>query len=135
MTPIDQISDIDMFFFYGLNDIDLEIEHDLLYGLLQPKRSLFYFRSEGAGVEEYENFPSGYFMQVSLRYDMANWVAQRNTRVSDGTKGYPDRRIAVSQATIDIDTLKGNIDVQVLYIPYYNYEKPTVINLAIGVNK
>lgn len=135
MTPIDKLSDFDLFLFYGSSDIDLEIEHDVMKGVLQPKRSLFYFREEGAGAGEYENYPSGFFMQVSLRYDIANWIAQRNTRVSDGSNGYPDRRVATSQAVIKIENLKGEVDIQVLYIPFYSYEKPNVIHLAIGVNK
>lgn len=135
MTSIDKLSDLDYFFFYGSNELDLEIEHDIMQGLLQPKRTLFYFRDEGAGVFEYENYPAGYFMQVSLRYDIANWVAQRNTRVSDGTDNYPDRRVATSQAVIKVENLQGQVDITVLYIPYFSYEKPTTIQLAIGVNK
>lgn len=135
MTPIDQLSDIDLFFFYGLNDLGLEIEHDIMQGLLQAKRSMFYFREEGAGVAEYENYPSGHFMQVSMRYDIANWIAQRNTRVSDGTDNLPDRRVATSQSIIAIENLQGEVDVQVLYIPFFSYEKPNIIQLAIGVNK
>jgi hypothetical protein len=47
--------DGDYFFYYGQVDQRKEIEADLLTGIIQDKRSLFYARSYAAGIGEYEN--------------------------------------------------------------------------------
>lgn len=133
MSSLQQLADIDIFFYYGDNDLGLEVEAELLRGILQPKKSMFYNRDEGAGVFEYENRPSGLTIDVGLRYDIANWVSVNNTRVTDGSEGYPDRRIAVSQNTIKIDRKNGQMDISVLYIPFFNYQKPNVASVQVGV--
>jgi len=46
--------DGDYFFYYGLVDQRKEIEADLVQIIMQDKRGLFYDRSYGAGVGEYE---------------------------------------------------------------------------------
>ena len=133
MSNQKQLSDIDIFFFFGDNDLGMEVESELLRGILQPKRSMFYNREEGAGVKEYENRPSGITLDVGVRYDIANWVSQNNARVTDGSEGYPDRRIAVSQNTINVERKNGQVNIDVLYIPFFNYEKPNVTSVQAGV--
>ncbi len=133
MSSLQQLSDIDIFFFFGDNDLSLEIESELIRGILQPKRSMFYNRDEGAGIEDYENRPSGITFDIGLRYDIASWVSKNNARVTDGSGGYPDRRVAVSQNTIRIDRNKGQSDVSVYYIPFFNYQKPNVTSVQVGV--
>ena len=56
MKEISRLEDFDVFFYYGEpgSDLDLEIESDVLGGIIQPKRSLYYNRAEGCGVTEKE---------------------------------------------------------------------------------
>lgn len=112
--------DIDYFFFYGQLDQRKEIEADLLCGLAQGRRTMFYHRSYGAGIPEFENSPVGLALNVSLRYEAAAWVARRNLEVSDGTGGYRDRRAVTSQPAIEISGSGGQVDVQVPYVPAFD---------------
>lgn len=120
MINLTSLSDIDAFFFYGQNDPQLENESDLVRGLVQPKRSLFYNRQDGCGISSRENMPNSLTLEIGLRYDVVNWVSLRNNRVSDGSEGTRDRRLAVSQNTISFrrDAKRGNVDVNVGYIPF-----------------
>jgi len=126
------MTDIDYFFYYGLTDQRAEIEADLSQGLMQSKRSMFYDRSFGAGVPEYENAPQGLALQVSLKYDIAAWVARRNQEVSDGSNGKRDRRAITSQNAIQIVQSGDGVDVMVLYIPFFDYQKPATVTLPVS---
>ena len=132
MHTLDQLGSWDLFFNYGANDLDLEIESDLVQGLIQPKNTLFGFRSFGAGVSEKENYPNTVALTVGLKYDIALHIAKQNLRVSSEA---PDRRIAASQNSIKVTQAGGNLDVKVLYIPYKDYKKSGSISLPIGVSK
>jgi len=133
----EELKTIDYFFYYGLSPLDEETKHDMVVGLLQPKRSLFYDRNDGAGVGEYENYPGSLVLQVDLRYSIAMWVSRRNGEVSKGNAGYPDRRVAVSQSTISVDvgtdSKAGEVDVGVSYIPYADYAKIQSVVFPAGV--
>jgi hypothetical protein len=125
--------DGDYFFFYGSVDQRKEIEADLVQGIMQGKRSLFYDRSFGAGVPEYENTAGGLSLEVNMKYDISAWVARRNREVSDGTNGTRDRRVVTSQSAIKIDQRRGEADVQVLYIPFFDYEDPGIVQVPLTV--
>lgn len=114
----------DTFFFYGKGDLDYEAEYDLYELLIQAKRSLFYYRNGSAGVSEYENNPNGIALQVFARFEIANAIAYRNTIISNGSIGGKDRRIAVSQNSIGFENKNGELDVQVVYFLYADYETP-----------
>ena len=132
MSDVEQLKDLDIFFFYGENDLDLETKSDILLGLIQKKRTMYYNRLDGAGISNRENSPNALLLQVVGRYDIINWVSLRNTRVSDGSNG-PDRRVAVSQKSIKFTPDdKGNIDVAVLYIPLNNIQSTSKVALPIG---
>lgn len=143
MLPINQIKDFDNFFYYGLQDVEAETEHDLILGLLQPKRSFFYNRQDGAGIQDYENHPNGLMIEIGMRYDIANWIARRNEVVGNGEGGTKERRVATSQNAIKIErevqtlgvvsrrTL-GSINVSVLYIPLRDVEQPRVVTIPFG---
>lgn len=134
MKEFSQLSDFDIFFFYGQSDLELENESDLIAGLLQPRRSLYYNRQDGCGISEKENYPLSLSLQIGMRYDVANWVAFRNTQVTDGSANTVDRRIAVSQNSVSFrqDMNKGTIDLSVVYIPFGNFRKPDQILTSIG---
>ena len=114
----------DIFFFYGKNDLDLESQYDLYEMLLQPKRSLYFFRRGSAGVNEYINNPNGIDLQVFARFEIANAIAYRNTIVSRGENGTRDRRIAVSQTSIGFESKDDELNVKILYFLFENYETP-----------
>lgn len=123
--------DGDYFFYHGLVDQRKEIEAELLQGIIQDKRSLFYDRSFGAGIAEYENTPGGLTLEVGMKYDIASWVARRNQEVSDGTNGTRDLRAITSQGAIKITQRQGEADVQILYLPYFDYQKPGVVQTPL----
>ena len=114
----------DIFFFYGKNDLTLESQYDLYEMLLQPKRSLYFFRRGSAGVSEYVNNPNGIELQVFARFEIANTIAYRNTIVSRGEDGTIDRRIAVSQTSIGFESKKDELDIKILYFLFEDYETP-----------
>lgn len=123
--------DGDYFFFYGQVDQRKEIEADLITLVMQDKRSLFYDRSFGAGIGEYENTPGGLSLEVNMKYDIATAIAKRNYEVTDGTNGTRDRRAISSQSAIRIDQAPGEVDVQVLYIPYFDYQNPGIVRVPL----
>lgn len=133
---IDVLSDFDMFFYYGLNDLDLETRHDIMLNVMQPKRSLLGNRSlDAAGVSDYENTPVGINQQIKLPFDIVESIARRNQYVSNGENGTKDRRVALSQSIVRVeaDTM-GNVNIMVLYIPLASFKQSEIsIPLGIGI--
>lgn len=127
------LQDFDTFFYYGQNELEIETKSDLLAILLQPKRSLFYSRAlNAAGVKEYENMPSGIMLRINLPYDIVDSIAKRNQFVSSGENGNPDRRVALSQNTIRLQTdNQGNVDVSVLYIPLADFRQTQSLQVGL----
>jgi hypothetical protein len=67
-----------------------------------------------------------------IAYAVANAISKRNLNVTDGSNGYPDRRIAVSQAFISVeDNMGGERDVKVYYFNYKDYQNPENITVAV----
>ena len=130
--PISTLRSWDNFFYYGQNDFDLELEFDLMLLLLQHPRSLFYDNQESGGIAGYENFPNGLSLQVYGRFAIAAAVAWKNKQVSDGSNGTIDRRIAVSQNSINFKVNKGELDVEVTYIPFSDYTKYRTFTASLG---
>jgi len=124
----DEMKSWDLFFYYGQNDLDLEIQSDLMLLLLQPPRSLFYNNKESGGVVSYENFPNDMNLQINTRFDITSAVAWKNRFISNGTEGNPERRIAVSQNSIGMQAISGELNMEVLYIPFYNYNAYAIVN-------
>lgn len=128
------LADFDIFFYYGKNDLEIETKSDLMQNLLQRKRSLFYNRSlDSAGVSDYENLPDGLALRVNLPYDIVNSISKRNQFVSNGSDGYRDRRVAISQSTIRINGDNvGNIKATVLYIPLADFKQSESLSVPLG---
>lgn len=130
---LSNLKDFDVFFFYGELDQKIENESDLLAGLMQPKRSMYYYRQEGAGLDGKENYPNSIALTVGLRYDIVNWVGFRNEQVTDGAENTRDRRLAMSQNQIGfLQDKEGNLDISVLYIPLSNYENPSELTIPVS---
>jgi len=131
---ITELSNLDVFFYYGEPGSDqlVETESDLLAGIIQPKRTLYYNRRDSSGVPEKENFPNSFVLAISTRYDIANWNSYRNTQVSDGSNGTPDRRVAISQNSIEINQdQKGEMDVKIGFIPFASFQQQRTLSLPI----
>lgn len=135
MRNLTELSDINIFFYYGELDLDLEIESDIMQLLTQPKKSMFYNRSFGCGVHENENYPNTLLLEIMMRFDIANGIYRRNLEVGDGTNGTKERRVAVSQWSIVTERNKGNLNLAVNYIPFIDYKNLKSTNLPIGVRK
>lgn len=131
MFTLDEIKNFDIFFFHGEVDPNLEIQSEITQGILQPLRTMFYNRSDGSSVHERENFPNAVALQVGVKYDIASYIAFRNQNVSDGTNGKVDKRVAVSQTTINVENEENGLAVRILYIPLKDTQKPQVINLPL----
>ena len=128
MTEIDILSDDDLFFYYGEHDIQIEAQHDIMEQMLQPKRSYYYNRREAVGIDQYENYPSGTFLMILLRFLITDAIAYKNTVVEDGSYSDLDRRVALSQASIGIEESPLNIGelvVRLQYILFMDYETST----------
>ena len=133
MINYEQISDMDVFFYYGQNELQIENESDLVSGIMQDKRSLFYNRRDSAGLNNKENNPNTIQLIVLLRFDIVNWVSYRNTYVTNGSDNEIDRRIGVSQNFINFKKDKeGNLDVDVSYVPFADYDNRDVVSIPIG---
>lgn len=128
-----ELSDINIFFYYGQSELDLETEHDIFLGICQPPESMFYNRSDSAKVELYENYPNTILLQVGIRYDILNWIMYRNSNVSDGTEGTLDRRVASSQEYMNLEQEGSNLNIDIFFIPLSNYWEIKSINKSIAV--
>jgi hypothetical protein len=127
-----QLSDINNFFYAGLIDVDTETQADILSILIQPKRSMFYNRSDGAGIPEYENQPITSMMQIMMAYDIVMAVSLRNSRVSNGSDGGVDKRVAVSQNSVTTEQNGDEVQVNVLYIPLYSMTAIRTPGISLG---
>lgn len=129
-----QLSDFDLFFYYGEegSNLEMETQSDVLAGIIQPKRSLFYDRLDSSGVPEKENFPNSFVLEISTKYNIVSWCSYRNTKVSDGANGTPERRVAISQDLIAINyNNKGETDVNVQYIPFANIKQKVQVSVPL----
>lgn len=133
MAEIEQLADFDLFFYYGDNNLDLETQSDVLQVVVQPRRRLFYDRSNGAGIEDLENPPNNTLLDVAARFEVAAAVARRNLEVSSGESGTPDRRVATSQAVIEILRSRNAMDVAVLYVPFADHETQRSVTASVGI--
>lgn len=112
-----------------INILD-EIRNDLTLVLSQPKGAMFYNRDFGAGLEQIENEPSSLMLQVYGRYMIVNAIAQENERNYNEKR---DKRVMVSQGSIDFEVDgKGNVTVNVYYVPYSHISTEQSISTTIG---
>ena len=119
----------DQFFYYGYGAVEDENAFELQELVLQPDKSLFYFRSYG--VDHKYNYPVASFNQILIAYSIASAIAQRNQEVSDGSTNQ-DRRIAASQQSIVVtDGQNGERDIKVYYFNYANYQAVQTINTSV----
>lgn len=132
-TDIDELKDFDLFFYYGQNELETETKSDVMANLMQPKRSLFYNRAlDSAGIGEYENVPNGLSLRVNMPYDIVNSLSKRNQFVSNGENGSKDRRVAISQSTIRIESEKDNVKVSALYIPLSDFKQSESLSIKLN---
>ena len=110
--------------------VDQEIKMDLLCGLTQRRRSMFYLR--GYGCQPLENSPSGVQFFIATRHAIASWIAQRNLETGDGSGSTVDRRAVTSQDLITISANGENVDVTVLVIPTHDVSSRIPVQVPMG---
>jgi hypothetical protein len=125
----------DHFFYAGQLDLKSEIEADMMWGLLQPKGSMFFARQEGTLAARRENSAGSIFQEIQFRYDIAMHLAERNIEVGNGSEDGRDYRTAQSQQTITFTRpAKGDLDISVGYFLYADIANPENLNLnTLGV--
>lgn len=124
--------DIDYFFYYGKVAQAKEVSADLEMNLLQPKRTMFYFRSSGCEISDYENKPISLVTKILLKYSVIKAIATMNTYVTDGSNGTRDRRVLSSQNNVDIASKGSELDIHISYLPMYDVEQKDTLDLALG---
>lgn len=124
--------DIDHFFFYGQTDQDTEIQGDLELCILTPTRTMFYFRSYGSDVGEFENKPLSEITKMLLRYNVVKAVANLNSTVTDGSNGFRDRRVLTSQNEVTVTANGQDVDIQLGYLPMFNTDRRGQLDLSLG---
>jgi hypothetical protein len=132
---LSQLGSFDQFFYYGKADLDYENKSDALQLALQPKRTMYYNNDFGCGIANKRNFPNVIGLQILLKFEIATAFAQRNTVVTDGTNDTRDRRLAVSQTSIGFEQNGGEMNCNIYYIQYYNYQKGTITKMPMGIAK
>lgn len=122
----------DVFFFHDSMDVSKQIEADLLSGLIQPKRALFYNRNYGCDIPAMENKPVSMIQQVLAAFGAIGLIGTRNTRVANGANGNPDRRVASSQDKVEIETDGGEINISVGYVELRDISQMREASTPIG---
>lgn len=106
----------DYFFYYdNLPKKDI-IQFEVMQGIIQPSRSLYYDRQDSCGIDAMENDPQSISTSIFVKYKIINWIAYRNSYVTDGNNNTTDKRIAASQNTINIENTTGVMNIAVYYI-------------------
>jgi len=125
---------IDTFFFYGEpgSDIGNETRSDLLSLLIQDKRSMFFNRQFGCDITKRENIPNAVTLFITTRFDIVNAVSFRNTTLPDEQGSPKDRRVAVSQTSINFISGPNGVDMEIKYIPFSKNQKARPLQLPIG---
>lgn len=124
----------DHFFYYGLDTVNNETRGDVVLNLVQPRDSLFYSRGlHSSGVSEFENEPINLNMIIQLPFEVVSSLSKRNSFVSRGENGNPNRQIAVSQSTVSVETRDtGEVDLSVFYIPLADFRQSEKVFVPLG---
>jgi len=130
MRPLDQ------FFFYGEpgSDVNKEIDTDVQFAVIQPKRSLYFNRQFGCDITKRENHPNTAILMLTTRYDIVSSIAFINTTYPDQQGSPKDRRVAVGQTNINFRSSGDGISLEVKYIKFSSARKANNINLPVGTN-
>lgn len=125
----------DHFWYAGQLDLQSEIEADMMWGLLQPKGSMFFARDEGTIAARRVNSSGSVFQEIQFRYDIAMQLANRNIEVGDGSQDGRDYRALASQSTITfIRPTPGDLNINVGYLLSKDRAKPEDLKLnTLGV--
>lgn len=130
---MDTTSKWETFFYYGKGDIREESKQDLEEVVVQSKRSLFYYRQGSSGITEYSNVSSLLLLQVLGKFDIASSIAYRNSFVSNGFQGSIDRRIILSQTSIEIiKDRAGNVQVKIEFLLKTDFKSTAEAN-TVGI--
>lgn len=124
--------DMDYFYYYGQIEQQKEISANLDMHIRQPQRSLFYYRSCGSELTNFENNPISLITKILLKYSLVKSIAQMNANVPDGSNNLRDLRVITSQNLIDVETNGSEIDIKIQYLPMYDAEQKDKIEISLG---
>src|SRR5690242_14627083 len=111
--------------------VSAEIQMDVLCGVSQRQRTMYYDRS--FGCQPLEGVPSGIQFMIGIRHTIASWVARRLREVGDGSGSTVDRRALTSQNLITVvGDDKGNVNVQVIVIPLFSLQQRIGVSVPWG---
>lgn len=125
------MSSMRSFFYWGQIPLEEEVTDDILAGLTQPQRTLFYSRKYGGGVSDFENAPLTAGTAVMLKYEVAKFFAIRNSLVTDGNSGV-DRRAVTSQSLIKIEQEGPGYNISVEFILLGDLTRSKSLQVPIG---
>ena len=123
--------DMDYFYYYNTNNQDKEIQSNIEMHICQPKRTLFYYRECGSDVATFENNFISLITKILVKYSVVRALANMNSFVGNGTNGR-DYRIITSQDLIDVGIEKNQIQIGIQYLPVYNTEQASKLEISLG---
>jgi len=133
MSDVNDLKDFDNFYYYGQGDLSEEIKSEVLMTLMQQMRSLFYNRSyDSSEVHRYENSPNTIVLNILIPYVVVTALGKRNQIVSDGDIG-PDRRIAISQTLVRVETKRDELNVTVQFILLSNLNENSTVTATFAI--
>lgn len=124
--------DMDYFYYYGQIDQQKEISANLDLHIRQPQRSMFYYRSCGSELSNFENNPISIITKILLKYSLVKSIAQMNSNVTDGSNNTRDLRVITSQSLIDVNSTGDEVDIKIQYLPMYDTEQKDKIEISLG---
>ena len=133
MSEVNDLKDFDNFYYYGQGDLSEEIQSEVLMTLMQQTRSLFYNRTyDSSEIHKYENSPNTIVLNILIPYVVTTALAKRNQIVSDGDIG-PDRRIAISQTLVRVETTKDTLNITVQFILLSNFNEGSTVTATFAI--
>lgn len=123
------LSNFDIFFFYGEDgsDSELECKHNVLLQVIQPPKTFFYGRDKISGISIFENQIISLLAQINIKYEIAMAIATYNNSLFIDENSEVDRRFAVSQDSIFIEDKGEEFDLFIYGFMYQHYTKLTSI--------
>ncbi len=133
MSDVNDLKDFDNFYYYGKGDLSEEIKSEVLMTLMQQARTLFYDRAyDSSEIYKFENSPNTIVLNILIPYVVVTALGKRNQIVSDGNIG-PDRRIAISQTLVRVETSKDTLNVTVQFILLSNFNEGSSVTATFAI--
>ena len=103
----------------GENPIQQEVREDIKRAIITSLGSVAFSRTEGLGIESFENESFSSEFDVLLKYSIATALADYNLR------SIPERQILFSQDTIILSRSRGELRISIYYALAYEISQGT----------